>query len=111
MTKAREQARSKWRSLIAEQEESGERVTAFCRMRGLERRYFYYWKRRLRETAVQPQFVELQLTKPALSHWHVGRELGSTIEVRLRNGRSLMVAPEFDALHLRALLAVVESES
>jgi hypothetical protein len=37
--------------------------------------------------------------------------LGSTIEVRLRNGRSLMVAPEFNAIHLRALLAVLESES
>jgi hypothetical protein len=36
--------------------------------------------------------------------------LGSTsIEVRLRNGRSLMVAANFDARHLRALLAVVES--
>jgi hypothetical protein len=29
--------------------------------------------------------------------------------VRLRNGRSLMVAPEFDANHLREVLAVVES--
>lgn len=111
MTKTREQARSKWRSLIAEQEESGQSVTAFCRMRGVERRYFYYWKRRLGETAVQSQFVELQLAKPALSHWHVGRGLGATIEVRLRNGRSLMVAPEFDAQHLRLLMAVVESES
>jgi hypothetical protein len=36
---------------------------------------------------------------------------GSTIEVRLHNGRSLMVAEEFDARHLRALLAVVESAS
>jgi hypothetical protein len=35
----------------------------------------------------------------------------TTIEVRLRKSRSLMVAPEFDASHLRALLAVVESES
>ena len=33
----------------------------------------------------------------------------ATIEVRLKNGRSLMVAARFDAGHLRALLAVVES--
>ena len=32
-------------------------------------------------------------------------------EVRLGHGRSLMVAPEFDAGHLRALLAVLESAS
>jgi len=35
----------------------------------------------------------------------------STIEVRLSNGRSLIVPPAFDTSHLRALLAVVESES
>jgi len=33
--------------------------------------------------------------------------LGTTIEVRLRNGQSLLVAPEFDANHLREVLAVV----
>ena len=57
------------------------------------------------------QFVEVQVAKPDLSQRHCGAALGSTIEVRLRNGRSLMVAPEFDSSHLRALLAVVESES
>src|SRR5579883_1962732 len=31
------------------------------------------------------------------------------IEVRVQHGRSLLVAPGFDANHLRALLAVVES--
>jgi hypothetical protein len=31
------------------------------------------------------------------------------IEVRLPHGRSLMVAPDFDAIHLRWLLAVLES--
>jgi hypothetical protein len=34
------------------------------------------------------------------------RAPGSASEVRLNNGRSLVVAPEFDANHLRALLAV-----
>jgi hypothetical protein len=38
------------------------------------------------------------------------RGLGSpTIEMRLKNGRSLLVAAGFDARHLRALLATVES--
>jgi hypothetical protein len=32
------------------------------------------------------------------------------IEIRLRRGRSLLVEPGFDASHLRALLAVLESE-
>ena len=100
----------KWRSLVSEQEESGQSVAAFCRARELDESLFYYWKKRLREVATPP-FVEVQLAKPQLRPRHSHSALASTIEVRLRNGRSLMVAPEFDARHLRALLAVVESES
>jgi hypothetical protein len=62
----------------------------------------------LQEVA-QHQFVEVQVAKPDLSQRHSGAALGATIEVRLGNGRSLMVAPEFNAGHLRALLAVLES--
>jgi hypothetical protein len=100
----------KWRSLIAEQKGSSQSVAAFCRTRGLREALFYYWKKQLQEVA-RSQFVELQVAKPDLSQRHSRAALGSTIEVRLRNGRSLMVAPEFNASHLRALLALVESES
>ena len=100
----------KWRSLVSEQEESGQTVAAFCRMRELHESQFYYWKKRLQEVAT-PQFVEVQVAKPQLRPKHARSALASTIEVRLSNGRSLMVPPEFDASHLRALLAAVESES
>jgi transposase-like protein len=100
----------KWRSLIAEQKESGQSAAAFCRTRGVREALFYYWKKQLKEVA-RSQFVELQVAKPEWSQRHSGGALGTTIEVRLRNGRSLMVAPEFNAGHLRALLAVLESES
>ena len=100
----------KWRNLISEQGRSGQSVAAFCSERGLSRSHFYHWKRQLREAA-SPQFVEVQVANPHLRQGHCRAALGSTIEVRLSNGRSLVVAPEFDASHLRALLAVVESES
>jgi transposase-like protein len=100
----------KWRSLIAEQKESGLSAAAFCRTRGLREALFYYWKKQLQEVA-RTQFVELQVAKPDLRQRHSGTAQGTTIEVRLGNGRSLMVAPEFNAGHLRALLAVLESES
>ena len=100
----------KWRSLVSEQQESGQSGAAFCRARGLSESLFYYWKKRLREAATPP-FVEVQVAQPRLSPRRSGSAVGATIEVRLSNGRSLMVAPEFEASHLRALLAVVESES
>ena len=105
MNQRREQAWAKWRDLVAEQEQSGQSVAAFCRDRELAQSQLTYWRRRVREAAKAP-FVEVQLAEPGVQ----ARAWGSTtIEVRLKNGRSLMVAARFDARHLRALLEVVES--
>jgi hypothetical protein len=100
----------KWRRLIAEQKESGQSAAGFCRTRGLREALFYYWKKQLPEVA-RSQFVEVQVAKPVVSQNPCGAAPGSTIEVRLCNSRSLMVGPEFNAGHLRALLAVLECES
>ena len=105
MNERREQALAKWRVVVAEQEQSGQSVAAFCQNRELAQSQLIYWKRRLREAAKAP-FVEVQLAEPRVQAWALG---STTIEVRLKNGRSLMVAASFDARHLRALLAVVES--
>jgi len=98
----------KWQSLVSEQRESGQSMAAFCRTRELRPGQFYYWKRRLQEVA-RSGFVEVRVAKPQLRPSPFRSVVGSTIEVRLSNGRSLLVAPEFEASHLRALLAVVES--
>jgi transposase-like protein len=109
MNERREQALAKWRGLVAEQEQSGQSVAAFCQTRELPQSQLIYWKRRLREAQGAP-FVEVQLAQPGAERGVKARALGSTtIEVRLKNGRSLMVGASFDARHLRALLAVVES--
>ncbi|MGC2489645.1 MAG: hypothetical protein WA412_13285 [Candidatus Sulfotelmatobacter sp.] len=105
MTKRRKKARTKWRRLISEQARSGQTVTTFCRERGLCRPSFFAWKKRLREdTAVKFQEVQLSETAPNAAG-------DSRVEVRLQNGRSLLVGRGFDAKHVRALLAVVETAS
>src|ERR1700722_11870236 len=91
---------TKWRRLIREQARSGQTATAFCRERGLCRPYFFKWKKRLLQDR-QAKFLEVQVTESAPS--------GDAVEIRLRNGRSLMVRPGFDAEHVRALLAVAEA--
>jgi len=103
MSRDKERVLVKWRNLDSEQDQSGQSGAAFCREQGLPVSHFYYWKERLRQAA-RPPFVEVQLAKASVE------QAAATIEVRLRNGRSLLVAPRFDASHLRALLAVVESE-
>jgi hypothetical protein len=106
MNQRSEQAWAKWRKLVPEQGQSGQTVAAFCRERGLPTSHFFYWKKRLQEAAAPP-FVEVAQAKvePAPTR----ATIGTTIEIRLDNGRSVVVGPDFDADHLRALLAVVES--
>ena len=67
------------------------------------RPYFFVWKKRLQKSATA-KFLEVQVKESAPS------APGDTrVEVRLKNGRSLMVGRGFDPEHVRTLLAVVEA--
>jgi hypothetical protein len=102
MTKRSKKAWTKWRKLVSEQARSGRTVIAFCRERGLCRPYFFAWKKRLEESAAA-QFLEVQVSKRAASSGD------ASVEIRLQNGRSLVVRPGFDTEHVRALLALAEA--
>jgi len=100
---------TKWRGLVSEQRQSGQTVAAFCRDRGLRDSLFYDWKRRLR-AGEGAKFVEVKV-KESSEQRTPAPESHPAIEIRLSDGRSLLVKPGFDACHLRALLAVLESVS
>jgi transposase-like protein len=93
----------KWRRVVSEQSRIGQSVKAFCSEHGLCRPYFFVWKKRLEEDT-PTKSLEVQVAGPGPS-----TPGDSSVEIRLRNGRSLMVRPGFDAEHVRALLAVVEA--
>lgn len=101
------EARAKWLELVSEQSRSGQSVSVYCRERGLRQWQFYEWKKRLRDSAA-PEFVEVAV-QPSPEITQRCAAQGSGIEIRLRKGRSLVVERGFDADHLRALLAVLES--
>ena len=102
---------AKWGKLVTEQVGSGRSVAAFCQERRLCAPHFFAWKKRLREAATRRQaqggeaapFMEVKLVGAASTAGE------SRVEIRLANGRSLLVDRGFDAQHLRALLAVVET--
>jgi transposase-like protein len=95
----------KWRELIAEQSGSGRTIAAFCRERGLTTSQFFAWKKRLRQ-GIAEQFVEVQVgTAPA----QLPKANGRAIEVLLSEGRRILVQPGFDAEHLRAVVAALET--
>ena len=101
--KRNKNAWTKWRGLISEQLRSEKSVAAFCREQRLRASHFYWWKKRLRENTAA-RFVEVRVAESPAN-----LPGDSRIEVRLQNGRSLMVGREFDPEHVRGLLAVVEA--
>lgn len=99
------EVRSRWIRLIAEQGESGETVGAFCRERGLATSQFYTWRKRL-GGSVAGRFLEVQVAKAAAGPAppHQG-----AIAIRLTGGCCVLVEPGFDADHLRAVVAALET--
>ena len=98
-----EQKERHWRHRIAEWRASGLSVRAFCGQRGLATPSFYHWRRVLERRAPEKAaFVPVQVvadTVPVQT---------STLELVLIDGRTVRVAPGFDAATLRQLLAVLE---
>ena len=100
-------------------------MAAFCRERELGASHFWWWKKRLRTPLTK--FVEVKLTPTVLEGAGAGPASRAEVlarpaadpppagdgrvQVVLRNGRSLWVGREFDAGHVRALAAVLESEA
>jgi transposase len=70
----------------------------------VEDRFPYIW-------VPDARFVEVQVAIPDEPVRRPAEARSSAIEIRLREGRSLVVEPGFEAGHLRALLAVLESEA
>ena len=101
------EAEAKWLGLISEQEQSGKTVAEFCRERGIAASKLYSWKQRCVGAKAASGFVRLKVA-PAVETETVATARRG-IEVRLAGGRSFVVEPGFDASHLRALLAVLES--
>jgi transposase-like protein len=99
----------KWRGVVSEQSQSGQTVAAFCRARGIRDSQFYDWKKRIRE-GESAKFVEVKLKEPSEQRTPAP-ERYPAIEIRLSKGRSILVERGFDASHLRALLAVLETEA
>jgi transposase-like protein len=87
---------------------SGQSVLGFCRDRGLHDSQFFKWKKRIEENE-SSKFVEVHVAATEDPVQSVADK--AAIEIRLRRGRSLFVEPGFDASHLRALLAILETEA
>lgn len=74
------------------QSQSGDTVSAYCRRTGISAKTFYNWRQRVKDDGM---FAE------------VGRPSDTGLELKIREGLSVMVPAKFDAEHLKQLLRVL----
>jgi transposase-like protein len=99
--KKAEQRRKLWRHWVAQQETSGQSVSAFCREQGLSEATFYAWRRRLRNQNTPVRFALVE-TRPA-------ETTVLPIELLLASGERLRIP--HDAATLKLVLAVLREPS
>jgi transposase len=92
-----------WRRWIDQWRVGGLSVRAFCARHGLAIASFYTWRRVLKQRAAdEVVFAPVQVVADVVPT-HT-----SALEVVLTDGRAVRVAPGFDPVTLRQLLAVLE---
>jgi transposase-like protein len=102
MSTAEKQERYRlWRELIADQQQSGKSISAFCRERGQKAHLFYYWRRRLTSDPSE------KAVRFALVETNSGLPVTERIEIALNSGEKLRIPPGADVATLRMVLAVL----
>jgi hypothetical protein len=91
---------AEWRRLVDEFSRSGETLGAFSARHGFSTGALEYWRRKFRDTGGQKkQFREYRLAPID--------EPAGEVELRLPNGRSLIIRGRMDEGTIRRLLSVV----
>lgn len=98
---AKEDAATRWRKLIRQQQESGLPVSAYCRERGVSAASMFAWRRRL--TGSAGMFKPVKVVSDGRG---AGEPSDSAIELSLPGGCHLIVRRGFDR---QLLLDVIDA--
>ena len=99
MATTQEQRHELWRKLIAQHEQSGLSVRAFCQQHRTSEYSFYHWRKRLAEQLpMKFALVETSRNAPAAV---------AGLELVLASGERLRIAPGIDDATLRVVLSVL----
>lgn len=101
MSRKNEERRELWRRKVAQQEQSGQPVRAFCREQGVNEAAFYYWRQRVRKENAPVRFALVE-TKPVIG------VQPQRIELVLVSGDRLHIPG--DAATLRLVLSVLREQ-
>jgi|SRR5580658_41828 transposase-like protein len=99
MSRSQEDRHRWWRQLVAQQEQSGLSIRAFCREHRTSEHSFYQWRKRLAaQLPVKFALVETNRSAPARA---------AAVELVLATGERLRIEPGTDAAALRVVLGVL----
>ena len=99
MPKTREARREFWRQLVAQQQQSGVSVRAFCQQHRTREHSFYQWRRRLAQ--------QLPVKFALVETGHGARVHAEAVEVILTSGERLRIRSGVDAATLRIVLNIL----
>ncbi len=99
MSRSQEERHQWWRHLIAQQEQSGLSIRAFCREHRTSEHSFYQWRKRLAaQLPVKFALVDTSRSAPAKA---------AAVELVVATGERLRIEPGTDAAVLRVVLGVL----
>lgn len=93
-----------WQKEIAEWESSGLKALEYCRMKGLGRHKFFYWKKKLSKAPVPIEFIEIPM---AITDQK--RTEKKSPDLVIRKGQfTVEIGSGFDSLSLERVLRVLD---
>jgi len=105
----RKTAADRWRRILRQQQASGLTVAAFCRQAEVSQPSFYSWRRKLRSEVTFAEVKVSGATPPKAVDVSTAETSG--IELRLPDGRCVVVRSGFDRQALLDLLHILETSS
>ncbi len=91
---------AEWQPVVTEYLASGQSVREFCEIRGLSDTALRYWLRNFRKAEpTEPKFREYRLSGV--------NQVPSELEVKLGNGRSVVIRGRVDEETIRCVLALL----
>jgi hypothetical protein len=99
---------AEWRSLVAQWEQSGEKVSEFCRSRKVTASRFWAWRKRISQEPKSRRSNPPAFFLAEIQGNESGADPGAWLEVCLGGNRRLRILGSFDAAALRAVVEALE---
>lgn len=97
-----------WRRTVKRWKSSGLSVRQFCRKEGVSEPAFYAWRKKVAERQRGPSGTEVSPCAPTFIEVALPESASTPLELVLRNGAILRIAPGTDAVLFHRVLSILQ---